>query len=93
MWGPLGAVFIEERFVYISSFIFRAIFYISIFFKFYFQILECEAFQIFCPLLNFQILEVFPVFRAFPVFLGKKRGKIGKSCSIRTALNSNTLEP
>ena len=45
----------------------------------FFQILECEVFQIFCPLLNFQTLEVFPVFRAIPVFLGiKKEEKLEK---------------
>ena len=55
--------------------------------------LECEAFQIFCPLFNFSTLEMFPVFPAFPVFLGKKKEEnleekkvVGKSCSIRTAL-------
>ena len=43
------------------------------------MLLECEAFQRFCPLLNFQKLEMFRAFLAFPVFLGKKkRGKFGK---------------
>ena len=42
--------------------------------------LEREAFQIFCPLSNFQTLAM------FSVFLGKKR-KHWKKCSIRTALN------
>ena len=41
------------------------------FFLFFPQILDCEAFQIFYPLLNFQTLEM------FPVFVGKKRGKSG----------------
>ena len=71
-------------------------FCISIFFLFFFfQILEWEAFQVFCPLLNFQTLEMFPVFLAFPVFLGKKkRGKFwGKSCSIRTALRAKNTIP
>ena len=66
---------------------FRGMFLYLHIFQTFFQILECEAFQIFCPLLNFQALEMFPVYPAFPDFLGKKRGKIrGKSCSIRTAL-------
>ena len=50
----------------------------------FFQILECEALQILCPLVNFQTLEMFPVFHASPVFVGKKKRKIfKKSCSIR----------
>ena len=48
--------------------------FLSRFPDFFFRILEYEAFQIFFPLLNFQTLEMFPVFPAFPVFLGKKRG-------------------
>ena len=50
-------------------------------FHFLFQILECEPFQNFSPLLNVQILEMFPVFPAFPAFpafLGKKGGIFGK---------------
>ena len=47
--------------------------------------LECEALQIFRPLLHFQTSEMFPFFPSFPVFLGKKkRGKIGKK-----SLNTN----
>ena len=41
-------------------------------FFFLFHLLDCEAFQMFRPLLNFQILETLPVFPAFPVFLEKK---------------------
>ena len=49
--------------------------YISRFFLLCFpQILECYALQIFCPLLNFQSVEISPV---FPVFLGKKQRKSG----------------
>ena len=50
---------------------FRPIFCISTFSIFFFQILECEAFQIFCPLLN---------------SWKKKEENLEKSCSIRTAL-------
>ena len=42
-------------------------------FHFFFQLLECEAFRIFCPLLNFQALGMPPVFPSFPVLLGKKK--------------------
>ena len=40
----------------------------------------------FLPSVNFQSLEIFPVFRAFPVFLGKRRKIRGGKCSLRTAL-------
>ena len=48
------------------------------------MILECEAFQIFCPRLNFQTFEMFPVIIVFliihvlPAFVGKyeKYGKL-----------------
>ena len=61
-------------------------FCISIFsVSFFFQKLECEAFQIFCPLLNFWTLETFPVFPALPVFLGNKKRKIWK----KTLLDKN----
>ena len=49
---------------------------VSIFSKLYFQILACEVFQIFCPLLNFQFLEMLPAIPAFPAFLGKQKTKI-----------------
>ena len=51
---------------------------------FFLRRLECLAFQILCPMLHFQSLEIFPV---VPVFFSEKGGKSGaKSCSIRTAL-------
>ena len=54
--------------------------------SFFFHILECEAFQIFCPLLNFQTLEMFPV---FPVFLGRKNEeKIGEKLLDKNAPKS-----
>ena len=61
----------------ISRLFFAKFLYFHIF-PFFFHILECEAFQIFCPLLNFQALEMFPAFPAFPVFLGKKEEKLEK---------------
>ena len=85
------AVHIEGRFVSISRIFFRAIFCISIFSNSFFT-LECEAFQIFCPMLNFQSSEMFPVFPDFPVFLGKqKRKNWEKSCSIRIAHSCVTI--
>ena len=44
------------------------------------------ALKIFCPLLNFQFLETFPVLPAFSFFRGKKKeDNLGKKCSIRTS--------
>ena len=57
-----------------------------IFSSFFFQILECEAFQMFCPLLNFQTLERF-LFLLLFLFFGKKKIKSRKKSSIRTALH------
>ena len=80
------AVLIEGLFVSIFIKKIRAIFCISIF-SLFLQLLEREAFQIFGPLLNFQKLEMFIVFPAFPVFLGeKKQENLGEKCSIRTDL-------
>ena len=72
-----------RRIFYISQFqeFFVAQFFVFLYFPplYFFQILECEAFQIFCPLVNFQTLEMFPGFTDFPGFLGrKKRGTFGK---------------
>ena len=59
------------------------IFFLAQFFVFpYFpkkkiQILECEAFQIFCALLNFPVLEIF-LFFLFFLFPWKKKRKIWK---------------
>ena len=58
----------------ISRLFFAKFLYFHIF-PFFFHILECEAFQIFCSVLNFQTLEMFLVFPAFPFFLRKKRRK------------------
>ena len=38
--------------------------------------LECEAFQIYCSLLSFETLEIFP---AFPALLRKKDESLGKN--------------
>ena len=64
----------QSKFPDIFSRIFFLYFHVVLFF---FQILKCEAFQIFCPLLNFQTWEMFPVFPAFPVFL-RNEGKLVK---------------
>ena len=51
----------------------------------YFQILECEAFQIFCPVLNFKVWEMFFAFPASPVFVGEqKKENLDKICLIGT---------
>ena len=57
--------------------IFSRIFFLYFHVVLFFQILKCEAFQIFCPLLNFQTWEMFPFFPAFPVFL-RNEGKLVK---------------
>ena len=58
----LRAVLIEGLFVEFSRYVLRTISCISTFSFFFSKILEREeAFQIFCPSLNFQTLEVFPV--------------------------------
>ena len=79
------AVLIEGLFsLNFQIFLFTQIFVFAYFLFSFFQILECEAFQMFCLLLSFQTLEMFPVFRT-----KKKRGKkSGKHCSIRTALTA-----
>ena len=64
----LRAVLIEGLLIYISR-----LFFASVKFPNFGNV----------PLLNFQTLEMFPV---FPVFLGKKKESLEKSCSIRTAL-------
>ena len=70
---PFKGPFLSKDFLSkFPAFFFRAVFRISIF-SFFFQRLKCEAFQIFCPLLNSQTMEIFPVFPAFPDFLGKKK--------------------
>ena len=74
----------RRTFCLIFQFFFRAFFLYFHIFRFFFEILECEVTQIFCPLLNFQTLEFFPVFPSFLVFLGKKEENLQKSCSIRT---------
>ena len=40
--------------------------------------MRSEAFQILRPLLNLQTLEMFPVFPAVPVFIGKKEESLEK---------------
>ena len=76
--------------VEISRFCFRAILVLPYFPLYFFQMLECEVFQILCPLLSFQTLEMLPVVPVFPVFsyfsCQKKRDEnLAKSCSIQTA--------
>ena len=66
----------QSKFPDIFSRIFFLYFHVVLFF---FQILKCEAFQIFCPLLNFQTLEMFPVFSIFSCFSWKKKWKIWKN--------------
>ena len=61
-------IFCQNFQIYVS----RIFWYFHIF-HFFSQLLESEAFQIFCPLYNFQTLDMFPVFPAFPVFLGKDK--------------------
>ena len=73
----LLAVLIEGLSVQISRYFFAHFFFVFPCCPFFFQILKCEAFQIFCPLLNFQTWEMFPVFPAFPVFL-RNEGKLVK---------------
>ena len=50
--------------------------------------MECEAFQIFCPLLSFQTLETFPVFFLLLFFMGKTKRNIWENVvRSRTALS------
>ena len=54
----------------------RTIFHIFHIFQNLFPNFGMRSLPIFCPLLNFQILETlpaFPVFPVFPVFLGKEK--------------------
>ena len=40
-------------------------------------------FKIFCPVLDFQSLEIFYVFPVFPAFLGKKKENLGETLFIK----------
>ena len=81
--GPLLSKDVLSNFLHF----FRAIFHISIFSKFYFQILECEAFQNILRPVKYPIFGNVSCFSYFSCFCWKiKEENLENSWSIRTAL-------